>query len=126
MPKRMFLAILFLLGLTVACARRENSASVLANLSIMPGTVGTNDVRVQLSHVDNTPVVGAQVKVIGNMNHAGMEPSIASLTETAPGVYEGVIELTMPGEWFAIVEVTLESGETVELELPLPEVKRGE
>jgi len=101
MPKRMLLVIWFLLGLTAACARGGSSASILANLSIMPGTVGTNDVRLQLSHADNTPVVGAQVQVIGNMNHAGMEPAIASLTETAPGVYEGVMELTMSGEWFA-------------------------
>lgn len=127
MRTRLLIVFWLLLGLTTACARGQNGASsLIANLNITPSTVGENHVRIELFDGANTHVVGADVKMIANMNHAGMQPSSAPLTETAPGIYEGTIELTMPGEWFAILEITREDGQTVELQVALPEVRRGE
>jgi YtkA-like len=44
------------------------------------------------------------------MSHAGMVPVFADARETEPGRYQATVELTMAGDWFILVHVTLTDG----------------
>lgn len=72
---------------------------------------------------DGEGVTGAEVKVTGDMTHAGMVPVLASTTEVEQGLYasEG-FEFTMAGDWIVTTEVELPSGEKGmdELKLTIP------
>lgn len=56
------------------------------------------------------PVTGARIKLEGNMSHAGMVPVFADARETEPGRYQSSMELSMAGDWFVLVHVTLPDG----------------
>jgi len=72
---------------------------------------------------DNNGVSDAEVKVTGDMTHAGMVPVLASAKEVEQGLYasEG-FEFTMAGDWIVTTEVKLPSGEKGmdELKLTIP------
>lgn len=72
---------------------------------------------------DGNGVSGAEVKVTGDMTHAGMVPVLADATEVEQGLYssEG-FEFTMAGDWIVTTEVELPSGEKGmdELKLTIP------
>jgi YtkA-like len=60
---------------------------------------------------DNQALSGAVVSVTGNMTHAGMEPVIATATESEAGLYKAepfVIE--MPGDAVISADITLSDG----------------
>ena len=44
------------------------------------------------------------------MSHAGMVPVFADARETEPGRYQSTVELTMAGDWFILVHITLTDG----------------
>ena len=44
------------------------------------------------------------------MSHAGMVPVFADARETEPGHYQSRMELSMAGDWFILVHVTLKDG----------------
>lgn len=72
---------------------------------------------------DGNGVTGAEVKVTGDMTHAGMVPVLADATEVEQGLYasEG-FEFTMAGDWIVTTEVKLPSGEKAmdDLKLTIP------
>ena len=41
------------------------------------------------------------------MSHAGMVPVFADAKETEPGRYQSSMELSMAGDWYVLVHVTL-------------------
>lgn len=79
-----------------------------------PPKVGAAQVSITLSDTQGKPIEGATVRVEGNMNHAGMKPSFADLTEKEPGQYVGTLDLTMGGDWFLLVTATDQSGTKAE------------
>lgn len=50
----------------------------------------------------------------GNMSHAGMVPVFAGARETEPGRYQSSMELSMAGDWFILVHVTLPDGRKID------------
>ena len=44
------------------------------------------------------------------MSHAGMVPVFAEARETESGRYQSSMELSMAGDWFILVHVTLTDG----------------
>ena len=46
----------------------------------------------------------------GNMSHAGMVPVFAEATEIGPGRYRAIMELSMAGDWFVQVHLSLPDG----------------
>ena len=72
---------------------------------------------------DGNGVSDAEVKVTGDMTHAGMVPVLTDAKEVEQGLYasEG-FEFTMAGDWIVTTEVTLPSGEKGmdELKLTIP------
>jgi len=58
--------------------------------------------------------VGAEIKLEGNMSHAGMSPVFVDTREVAPGEYRTNMELSMAGDWVILVHLTLPNGSKLE------------
>jgi len=69
------------------------------------------------------PVQGAEIRVEGNMSHAGMKPVLADAREEAPGRYRADLELTMGGDWFLLIEAQLPDGRTLSRQVDVPGVR---
>lgn len=110
------LATVVLLVLVLpACKPRERAnddprRTIALALLESPARVGPAvlEVRPQL---DGAPVVGATVRVVGDMTHAGMVPVVADAVDVGGGVYrtEGFV-FDMAGDWVVTVEVTYPDG----------------
>lgn len=75
-----------------------------------PYTVGQDALIILVMDAANQPISGAVVEVIGDMNHAGMQP-VSGKTETdANGRYTIPFQWTMGGDWILTVTVTLPDG----------------
>jgi hypothetical protein len=48
------------------------------------------------------------------MSHPGMAPVFGEAREVAPGQYQGSLEFGMPGDWVALIHVTLPDGRNLE------------
>lgn len=119
-------SVLALLGPLAACApRTDPAASVQLSGEVrpQPPRVGPASVELSLSE-HGQPLAGAQLRVEGNMNHAGMQPSPARVEELGEGRYEARLEFTMGGDWFLLVEGTLADGRRLERTLGVPGVAR--
>ena len=88
-----------------------------------PPVVGETRVSLKMTGAGGSPVEGAEVRVEGNMNHAGMKPSFADLKEVEPGRYEGTLDFTMGGDWFLLITAKTADGKTVEQKIDVPGVK---
>lgn len=79
-----------------------------------PPLVGPATVSLTLTDTKTgQPVRGAEVRLEGNMSHAGMKPVFGAAREAGPGRYEAPIEFTMGGDWFILIDVTLRDGRTL-------------
>jgi hypothetical protein len=126
-------------GLSIACfiacaaltfaAGCGRSASETSNVEVelafdpAPPQTGDVDVRLTLAERSGSPLAGADVRLEGNMNHAGMKPSFADLVEIEPGRYAGKLDFTMGGDWFVLVTAKTRDGNRVEHKVDVPGVK---
>jgi hypothetical protein len=79
--------------------------------------LGTTPLTVRLER-DGEPVAGADVRVTGDMTHAGMVPVLRDTVEVEPGVYRAAdFEFTMAGDWIITADVTLPGGDRATGEL---------
>lgn len=111
--------------LAAGCAPASSNApkmDVTLAIDPAPPKVGTANALVTVTDNTGVPVEGAAVKLEGNMNHAGMKPSFADLTEVQPGQYEGTLEFTMGGDWFVLVTVKTSDGMSSEVKVDVPGV----
>ena len=95
----------------------------LVSLDPSPPVVGDCQVVLKLSDSSGAPLEGADVELEGNMNHAGMKPSFATLEEVDPGTYSGTLDFTMGGDWFLLVTGQTPDGQRVEQKIDVPGVK---
>lgn len=120
-------ALLICAGLLVAGCDRVETAAIDAAVDLQikpdPPRVGEATVALTLTGPTGKPLEGAELTVEGNMNHAGMTPVFADLTETEPGHYEGTLEFTMAGDWFLLVTGTLPDGRRVHEKIDVPGVR---
>lgn len=121
------MAILLAMQLLICgCASgHQNGLDADLNLTLSPSppVVGTANVSLTMVGRDGLPVTGASVRLEGNMNHAGMKPSFADLTETEAGHYGGTLEFTMGGDWFVIVTAVAADGRRLERKIDVRGVK---
>jgi hypothetical protein len=76
-------------------------------ISPQPVRVGPVTIALKLMDASGTLITGAQMKLEGNMSHAGMAPVFAEANETEPGHYRSTLELSMAGDWLVLVTATL-------------------
>ncbi len=111
-----FLAIVS--TLSVGCSRggsdAENSAddiSIELNVTPDPPQVGPAVIDVTLLDADGEPIDDADLKIEGNMSHAGMEPVNAYIAGGSEGHYISKdFEFTMGGDWVITVTGTTSDG----------------
>jgi len=83
-------------------------------VSPQPPRVGRVVVALRLMSASRKPVAGAQIKLEGNMSHAGMSPVFADTLEVVPGEYRANMDLSMAGDWVILVHLTLRDGTKLE------------
>jgi len=57
------------------------------------------------------------------MTHAGMSPVFGTVEERKPGRYESELKLGMAGDWVILLHGTLPTGEKVERQFELKDVR---
>jgi YtkA-like len=113
--------------MTLGGCHREKKQTLDAKVELAfaptPPQVGTSKVTLLLKDKSGNPLAGAKVNIEGNMNHAGMKPSFATLTEDAPGHYTGTLEFTMGGDWFVLVTAAMPDGRSIEHKIDVKGVR---
>jgi len=80
-------------------------------ISPTPPTVGPARLIINLRDTAGVPLEGAEIRVEGNMSHAGMVPVLATAQEEAPGLYAvSDFRFTMAGDWILTTRATLPDG----------------
>lgn len=79
-----------------------------------PPRIGPLTITLKVADASGKPATGIRMKVEGNMSHAGMTPVFADAKETDPGRYSSTMELSMAGDWYFVVHMTLPDGRKLE------------
>lgn len=120
MSKLVFLFSALLVLILVGCRESAQPTAAPAvdveiDLTVDPAppTVGETLLVVTVTREDGSPINDAIIAVVGDMNHAGMQP-VNGATDTADeGVYRVPFEWTMGGDWIVTVTATLRNGTTI-------------
>lgn len=104
-----FAILLLLAGTLMVGCRPHSTASAAPGLQFEvkfdpnPPVEGSNHLAISITDTDGRPAALTDVAVEGDMNHAGMVPSFATVKPTRAGRYEATIQFTMGGDWFLLV-----------------------
>jgi len=108
------------LGLCLLCllvtgfpgCKKQSSPEVFVAHQVLPQPprVGQVEIRLRVTDASRKPLTGAEIKLEGNMSHAGMSPVFADTKEVAPGDYRANMNLSMAGDWVVLVHLTLRDG----------------
>lgn len=92
-------------------------------VSPQPPRVGQVTITLKATNASGIPVTGAHITLEGNMSHAGMAPVFAEATEIAPGRYRAIMELSMAGDWFVQVHLSLPDGRKLDRQFEIKGVE---
>src|SRR5262249_8839365 len=104
-------------------AGSSSGIAIWPDISPQPVRVGTATISLRITDAAGQAVTGAQVKLEGNMSHAGMGPASADAKELEPGRYQGSLELSMAGDWTILVHLTLADGQKLERQFEIKGVR---
>jgi hypothetical protein len=110
----------------VAACRPNPSDQINASWTIDPSppTAGTPLVaRIRLRDRSQAPIIGAKLRLEGQMSHPGMAPVVAELTDRGDGEYEAQMQLTMAGDWILVVSGQLRDGTRIVKQIDLAGVR---
>lgn len=111
-----FALVALLLPMVTACqrtSRQEPADSGIRVELIAPlfaPVSGPSMLHVEVHDEAGQPVEGAEVRVRGDMAHAGMVPVLGEAERYRDGVYDVPFEWTMGGDWVLTVDATLPDG----------------
>ena len=94
-------------------------------VSPQPPLVGPLTITLKVADASGKPATGVRIQLEANMSHAGMTPVLAFARETDPGRYSSTIELSMAGDWFVLVYITLPDGGKVKREFEIKGVRQS-
>jgi len=112
--------------LWIGCNRKISPPSELAvafEAAPRPARVGVVTVHFTLADAASKPVTGAHLTAEADMTHAGMGPVFGSVQENRPGRYESTLTLGMAGDRVILLHGTLPTGERVERQFELRNVR---
>lgn len=110
----------------IGCSRNTATPSALVvdfEATPQPARVGDVIVDFTLADAASRPVTGAHLTTEADMTHAGMAPVFGSAQENQPGRYESTLTLGMAGDWIILLHGTLPTGEKVERQFELRNVR---
>lgn len=105
------------LALMQSCRRESRSPLDLTlehEVFPQPPRVGRVTITLIMTDGLKRPVTRAYFRLEANMSHPGMAPIFAEATETAPGRYQSILELSMAGDWYVVVQGALADGRNLE------------
>jgi hypothetical protein len=108
------LLCLFVGGVEACRPHSSSDVSVAPEIAPQPPRAGQVTLTMRVTDASGRPLTGARIKLEGNMTHAGMVPAFADATEIDPGRYRANLELSMAGDWFVVVHLTLPDGSKVD------------
>jgi YtkA-like len=76
--------------------------------------VGPLTITLRVADASGTPATGIRIKLEGNMSHPGMTPVFSDAKEIDPGRYSASMELSMAGDWYFVVHMSLPDGRKME------------
>jgi hypothetical protein len=117
LKRKSLIAFCVCFALVPACRHQTESAPDLTlthEVSPQPPRVGPLTITLKVADVSGKPATGIRMRVEGNMSHAGMTPVFADAKETDPGRYSSTMELSMAGDWYVVVHMTLLDGRKLE------------
>lgn len=122
--------VLLLFSLAVSGCQRgaSESGNVQMDLAVSPTppVTGPASIEISLWTKEGEPISGAQLRIEGNMSHAGMEPVFADAQEQEVGRFVADdFEFTMEGDWIVTVSGTLADDTKVEQSFDVPGVGPG-
>src|SRR5215213_1660030 len=110
------LCLLCLFGIGFISCKSQSSQEVMVAHGVLPQSprVGRVQIRLRLTDASRKPLTGAEIRLEGNMSHAGMSPVFVDALEVAPGEYRANMDLSMAGDWVVLVHLTLSDGAKLE------------
>jgi hypothetical protein len=108
------LLCLFVVGFLSCRSQSSQEVFVAHEVLPQPPRVGHAVIVLRVTSASRKPLMGARIRLEGNMSHAGMSPVFADTLEVAPGDYRANIELAMAGDWVILVHLTLPDGAKLE------------
>ena len=122
--RRVAAALLACCCLAAGCSGGDARITAAWNIEPTPPVAGTiTAVRVTLTRGDGTPAVNARLRLEGHMSHPGMAPVTAEMLERGNGVYDGRLQLSMPGDWVFVVSGELAGGTRISKDVTVPSVR---
>jgi hypothetical protein len=117
LKRKSVIALCVCFVLTQACRHQREPVPDLTlthEVSPQPPRVGPLTITLRVADALGKPATGVRVKLEGNMSHPGMTPVFANANETEPGRYSATMELSMAGDWYFVVHMTLPDGRKLE------------
>lgn len=110
--------------LSVGCSvSPDETHGLTATLTFDPAPrVGTVSCEVTLKDANGAPAACTEVRLEGNMNHAGMVPVFASAQPKGDGLFVSTMEFTMGGDWLIFVRGKTDDGRAFEIVSEVPGV----
>ena len=88
----------------------QAAIAIECGISPQPVRVGPVVFSVKLRDAAGAPAVGARVKLEADMSILAWRRYLAKLGKLRRGKYQGSLEFGMPGDWVALIHVTLPDG----------------
>ncbi len=103
---------------------RYRTTGLEVGVMVDPATpkVGKNDLIIELSDPGGNPISGVTIEAFAEMPAMGAMSAMrapADMEETAPGHYEGTMNLSMRGEWPLTIRFQTHQGEPVRMQFDL-------
>jgi len=122
-PSPLGLALLLPLLVFSGCRSHEQAGDpgLLLEVGISPTPPGVGPARLIITLRDTigAPLEGAEIRVEGNMSHAGMTPVMGTAVAEGEGLYSVPdFTFTMAGDWILTVTATLPDGRWTRLQVP--------
>ena len=127
LKRKSVIALCVCIVVAQACRQQSESTSDLTlthEVSPQPPRVGPLTITLKVADASGKPATGVSIKLEGNMSHAGMTPVFADARETEPGRYSSSIGLSMAGDWYFVVHMTLADGRKLERQFEIKGVSQ--
>jgi hypothetical protein len=121
------IALCVFLVLAQACKHQGELVPDLTltnEISPQPPRVGPLTITLKVADASGKPATGLEIELEGNMSHAGMTPVLAGAKEIEPGRYSSTMVLSMAGDWYFVVHMTLADGRKLERQFDIKGVSQ--
>ena len=127
LKRKSVIALCVCLVFAQACRHQSESPpdfTLTHEVSPQPPRVGPSTIALRLADASGKPATGVRIRLEGNMSHAGMTPVFADVKETQPGHYSSSMELSMAGDWYVVVHMTLPDGRLLQRQFEIKGVSQ--